>query len=77
MYFSHLAMKQVQDAAKLLARRYDQSSLRTAAHISMIGNDKQQGLMYTQKVVHQQILQHEWKDTYKFLREKKDLQVHI
>jgi hypothetical protein len=28
-------------------------------------------------VVHQQILQHEWKDTYKFLREKKDLQVHI
>ena len=70
-------MKQVQDAAKLLARRYDQSSLRTAAHISMIGNDKQQGLMYTQKVVHQHILQHEWKDTYEFLKDKKDLQVLI
>ncbi|XP_053399556.1 gem-associated protein 5-like [Mercenaria mercenaria] len=73
----HLAMKQVQDAAKLLARRYDQSSLRTAAHISMIGNDKQQGLMYTQKVVHQHLLQQEWKKTYEFLRNKKDLQVYL
>lgn len=68
-------MKQVQDAAKLLARRYDQSSLRTAAHISMIGNDKQQGLMYTQKVVQQHLLQHEWSEAYEFLRCKKDLQV--
>ncbi|KAL4230770.1 Gem-associated protein 5 [Mactra antiquata] len=73
----HLAMKQVQDAAKLLARRYDQSNLRAAAHISMIGNDKQQGLMYTQKVVQQHLLQHEWKDTYDFLKEKKDLQVYL
>lgn len=71
----HLAMKQVQDAAKLLARRYDQSSLKTAAHISMIANDKQQGLMYTQKVVQQHLLQNEWKDTYSYLKEQKGLQV--
>ena len=75
--YSHLAMKQVQDAAKLLARRYDQSSLKTAAHISMIANDKQQGLMYTQKVVQQHLLQNEWKDTYSYLREQKGLQVKI
>jgi len=68
-------MKQVQDAAKLLARRYDQSSLRTAAHISMIGNDKQQGLMYTQRVVQQHLLQYEWSEAYGFLKSKKDLQV--
>ena len=74
--FSHLAMKQVQDAAKLLARRYDQSSLKTAAHISMIANDKQQGLMYTQKVVQQHLLQNEWKDTYSYLKEQKGLQVN-
>ena len=73
--YSHLAMKQVQDAAKLLARRYDQSSLKTAAHISMIANDKQQGLMYTQKVVQQHLLQYEWKDTYSYLKEQKGLQV--
>ena len=74
---SHLAMKQVQDAAKLLARRYDQTSLRTAAHISMIANDKQQGLMYSQRVVQQHLLQHEWRETYSFLHGKKDLQVIV
>lgn len=70
-------MKQVQDAAKLLARRYDQSSLRTASHISMIGNDKQQGLMYTQRVVQQHLLQYEWKEAYSFLKSQKDLQVRV
>jgi len=68
-------MKQVQDAAKLLARRYDQSSLRTAAHMSMIGNERQQGLMYTQKVVNQHLTNNEWAQTYSFLKGKTDLQV--
>ena len=72
---SHLAMKQVQDSAKLLARRYDQSSLRTAAHISMIGNERQHGLMYTQRVVTQHLTQNEWAEAYSFLNSKKDLQV--
>jgi hypothetical protein len=42
--FSHLAMRQVQDAANLLARRYNQSSLRTSSHVCLIAKDKQQGL---------------------------------
>ncbi|KAH3858161.1 hypothetical protein DPMN_100781 [Dreissena polymorpha] len=70
-------MRQVQDAAKLLARRYDQSSLRTAAHISMIANDKQQGLMYTQRVVQQHLLQNEWGQAYQFLEKNKEWQVRM
>ncbi|KAK3580429.1 hypothetical protein CHS0354_035471 [Potamilus streckersoni] len=73
----HLAMKQVQDAAKLLARRYDQSSLKTAAQISLIANEKQHGLMYAQKVVSQHLLKHEWKEAYSYLTDQKGLQVFV
>jgi hypothetical protein len=73
--FSHLAMRQVQDAANLLARRYNQSSLRTSSHVCLIAKDKQQGLVYAQKVVQQYLLQYQWKEAYSFLREDKHLQV--
>ncbi|KAL3879661.1 hypothetical protein ACJMK2_031948, partial [Sinanodonta woodiana] len=71
----HLAMKQVQDAAKLLARRYDQSSMKTAAQISLIANEKQHGLMYAQKLVSQHLLKYEWKEAYSYLSDQKGLKV--
>ncbi|XP_069129450.1 gem-associated protein 5-like isoform X2 [Argopecten irradians] len=70
----HLAMKQVQDAALLLARRYNQSSLRTASHICLVAGEKQQGLLYAYKVAQQYSLQSEWKEAYAFLREQKPFQ---
>ncbi|CAG2198260.1 GEMIN5 [Mytilus edulis] len=70
----HLAMRQVQDAANLLARRYNQPSLRTASHVCMIAKDKQQGLVYAQKVVQQYLIQNQWKEAYSFLKEDKHLQ---
>ncbi|XP_076070667.1 gem-associated protein 5-like isoform X2 [Mytilus galloprovincialis] len=71
----HLAMRQVQDAANLLARRYNQPSLRTASHVCMIAKDKQQGLVYAQKVVQQYLIQNQWKEAYSFLKEDKHLQL--
>ncbi|XP_060078827.1 uncharacterized protein LOC132558299 [Ylistrum balloti] len=70
----HLAMKQVQDAALLLARRYNQSSLRTASHICLVAGEKQQGLLYAYKVAQQYSLQSEWKEAYTFLKEQKPFQ---
>ncbi|XP_033742288.1 uncharacterized protein LOC117328824 isoform X2 [Pecten maximus] len=70
----HLAMKQVQDAALLLARRYNQSSLRTASHICLVAGEKQQGLLYAYKVAQQYCLQSEWKEAYTFLKEQKPFQ---
>ncbi|OWF45310.1 gem-associated protein 5-like [Mizuhopecten yessoensis] len=70
----HLAMKQVQDAALLLARRYNQSSLRTASHICLVAGEKQQGLLYAYKVAQQYSLQSEWKEAYSFLKEQKPFQ---
>ncbi|KAJ8298184.1 hypothetical protein KUTeg_024715 [Tegillarca granosa] len=72
--FNHLAMKQVQDAALLLARRYNQSSLQTAARISLIANEKQQALVYGQKVIQNNLLQSDWNEAYKFLKGQKNLQ---
>lgn len=72
---SHLAMRQVQDAAKMLARRYDQSNLKAAAEVSLIANDRKQGLLYAQRVVSQYLLQCQWTSAYSFLRHQTGLQV--
>ena len=68
-------MKQVQDAALLLARRYNQSSTKTASHICLLASEKQQGLLYAHKVTTQYMANSEWKEAYSFLKEQKCLQV--
>ena len=75
-HYSHLAMRQVKDAALLLARRYNcQSSLRTAARISLVASEKQQGMVYAHKIMQQHLIQSEWTEAYEFLREQKTFQV--
>ena len=68
-------MRQVQDAAKLLARRYDQSSLRTAAQISLVANERQAGVMYTHRLVQQHLARYQWRDAYNAVQTQKELQV--
>ncbi|XP_041357872.1 gem-associated protein 5-like [Gigantopelta aegis] len=73
----YLAMKNVLDAAKLLSRRSDQPTLKTATHMTLLANEKQQGFHYAQKVVHQHMVKNEWKEAYRFLRENEVLKVLI
>lgn len=73
---SHLAMQQVQNAAVLLARRYNcTTSLQTAARVSMIGNEKQSGMAYAHKLLQQFLLKWEWSQAYAYLKEQKAFQV--
>lgn len=69
-------MQQVQNAAVLLARRYNcTTSLHTAARISMIGNEKQSGMAYAHKLLQQFLLKWEWNQAYAYLKEQKVFQV--
>lgn len=73
---SHLAMQQVQNAAVLLARRYNcTTSLQTAARVSIIGNEKQSGMAYAHKLLQQFLLKWEWSQAYAYLKEQKAFQV--
>lgn len=74
----HLAMQQVQNAAVLLARRYNcTTSLQTAARVSMIGNEKQSGMAYAHKLLQQFLLKWEWSQAYAYLKEQKAFQAMI
>ncbi|KAK3100512.1 hypothetical protein FSP39_021082 [Pinctada imbricata] len=71
----HLAMRQVKDAALLLARRYNcQSSVKTAARISLVASERQQGMVYAHRILHQHLLQAEWEEAQQFLTEQKAFQ---
>ncbi|ESO89427.1 hypothetical protein LOTGIDRAFT_165023 [Lottia gigantea] len=73
----YVAMKKIQDAAKVIVRRCDQSSLKTAAHMTLIANEKQQGMLYAQRVVNQSLLQFDWHDAYKFLNEHQTTKIFV
>jgi hypothetical protein len=76
--FSHLAMQQVQNAAVLLARRYNcTASLHTAARISMIANEKQSGMAYAHKLLQQFLLKWEWSQAHTYLKEQNAFQVRF
>ncbi|KAK6976015.1 Gem-associated protein 5 [Biomphalaria glabrata] len=71
----YLAMRHIQEAGKALTRRYDQTSLKTACHMTLLVNDKQQGLSYAYKLFTQNLLMGEWQEAYKFLAEHNSLKV--
>ncbi|XP_048244264.1 gem-associated protein 5-like [Haliotis rufescens] len=71
----YLAMKQIQDAANLLTKRTDQSSLKTATHMTLLANEKPQGFLYAHRLVHQFIAKDDWKQGYKFLKEHETLKM--
>ncbi|XP_055958734.1 gem-associated protein 5 isoform X1 [Patella vulgata] len=73
----YVAMKKIQDAAKVLIRRSDQSSLKTAAHMTLLANEKQQGMLYAQRVVNQCLSQYTWQDAYKFLNEHEATKIFV
>lgn len=73
--FSYVAIKQVREAAKILARRTDQQSLRAAAHMNFIASENQEGLIYAQKVVHHHLVSKNWAKIHEFCEESKQLKV--
>ncbi|XP_076446765.1 gem-associated protein 5-like [Babylonia areolata] len=73
----YLAMKRIQDAAQAITRRSDQSSLKTACHMTLAANDKQQGQLYAQQVVTRFLLGRQWEHCLTFLREHQPLKVFI
>lgn len=68
-------MKQIQDAAKVIARRCDQNSLQAACHLTLLANEKQQGQLYAQQVVTRYLANHQWKQALAFLKEHQPLKV--
>ncbi|XP_064609337.1 gem-associated protein 5-like [Liolophura sinensis] len=73
----YVAIKQVREAAKVLARRTDQQSLRAAAHMNFIASENQEGLIYAQKVVHHHLVSKNWAKIHEFCEESKQLKVFI
>ncbi|KAL8569273.1 hypothetical protein ACOMHN_029894 [Nucella lapillus] len=73
----YLAMKRIQDAAQAITRRNDQSSLKTACHMTLVANEKQQGQLYAQQVVTRFLLNCQWAQCLDFLREHQPLKVFI
>ncbi|CAL1530881.1 unnamed protein product, partial [Lymnaea stagnalis] len=71
----YLAMRHIQEAGKVLTRRSDQSSLKTACHMTLLANEKQQGLSYAYKIFTQNLVMGEWQEAYKFLGEHPSLKV--
>lgn len=68
-------MKHIQDAAQVITRRSDQSSLQAACHMTLVANEKQQGQLYAQQVVTRYLLNHQWAQCLAFLREHQPLKV--
>ncbi|GFN76524.1 gem-associated protein 5 [Plakobranchus ocellatus] len=73
----YLAMKQVQEAGKVVARRHDQSSLKTACHMNLLMQEQEQALAYAYKVLSQYLLAAQWREAQKFLQENEGLKVFL
>ncbi|KAH9499455.1 Gem-associated protein 5 [Bulinus truncatus] len=71
----YLAMRHIQEAGKVVTRRHDHTSLKTACHMTLLANDKQQGLSYAYKLFTQNLLMGEWQEAYKFLGEHSHLKL--
>ncbi|XP_059152054.1 uncharacterized protein LOC131938150 [Physella acuta] len=69
----YLAMRHIQEAGKALTRRLDQSSLKTACHMTILANDTQQGLSYAFKLFSQNFVMGEWQEAYTFIQEHESL----
>lgn len=68
-------MRHIQEAGKALTRRLDQSSLKTACHMTILANDTQQGLSYAFKLFSQNFVMGEWQEAYTFIQEHESLKV--
>uniref|UniRef100_A0A0B7BFM2 Uncharacterized protein n=1 Tax=Arion vulgaris TaxID=1028688 RepID=A0A0B7BFM2_9EUPU len=71
----YLAMRQIQEASKVLTRRLDQSSLKTACHLSLLGNEKQQGLTLAYKLFNQYLMMGQWQEAQEFIAEHESLKI--
>nr|KAG5706227.1 hypothetical protein BaRGS_019554 [Batillaria attramentaria] len=73
----YLAMKHIQDAAKVIARRCDQTSLQAACHMTLLADEKQQGQLYAQQVVTRYLAAQQWSQALAFLKEHQPLKVFV
>ncbi|RUS82625.1 hypothetical protein EGW08_009618 [Elysia chlorotica] len=73
----YLAMNQVNEAAKAVARRNDQSSLKTACHMNLIAQEQERALAYAHKALSQFLLAAQWKEAHAFLKEHEGLKVFL
>ncbi|CAI9731711.1 Hypothetical predicted protein [Octopus vulgaris] len=71
----YLAIKQVQDASRCLTKRTDHVCMRTAAHISLLAMEKQNGLLLAQRVIHQYLQKMQYQEAYNFTQEHSNLKV--
>ncbi|CAE1267507.1 GEMIN5 [Acanthosepion pharaonis] len=70
-----LAIKQVKDASRCLSKRNDPICLRTAAHISLIASEKQNGFLLAHKVICQYLQKMQYQEIYNFTQEHHNLKV--
>ncbi|GAB1608844.1 uncharacterized protein LOC115218449 isoform X2 [Argonauta hians] len=71
----YLAIKQVQDASRCLTKRTDHVCMRTAAHISLLGMEKQNGLLLAQRVIYQYLQKMQYQQAYNFTQQHTNLKV--
>ena len=72
---SYLAMNQVHEASRVVARRNDQASLKTACHMNLIVQEQEQALAYAHRALSQFLLAAQWKEAHVFLKEHDGLKV--
>ncbi|KAK7097810.1 uncharacterized protein [Littorina saxatilis] len=73
----YLAMKSIKDAAQVITRRSDQSSLQAACNMTLVANEKQQGQLLASQAVTRYLLNHQWNQCLEFLNEHQPLKVFI
>ena len=64
VFFSHLAMRQPVEAAKLLSRRTDLSALKTATHVTLAANEIGDARVHGHKYIQQCLLKCDWASAF-------------
>lgn len=68
-------MKQIQDAANVIARRCEQNALKAACQMTLLANEKSQGQLYAQQVITRYMEDGQWSQALSFLKEHQPLKV--
>ncbi|CAG5129907.1 unnamed protein product, partial [Candidula unifasciata] len=71
----YLAMRHIQEAEKALAKRHDQSSLKTTCHMTLLVSDRQQSLVYAYKLFSQYLMMGQWQEALNFSQENETFKI--
>lgn len=72
-----LALRQIHEATQIVTRRQDTAAMRTATHLNLIAQEREQALVYAHKALSQFLLTAQWKEACAFLQEHEGLKVFL